>query len=81
MKNVTDIVPSFQRTMTVTYGSSTQELATIATSTILGGAVVRSGAGRFITESDRATRGRVAVIGAQTSKDFWRVGRSGARSK
>ncbi|MEK7443042.1 MAG: ABC transporter permease [Chloroflexota bacterium] len=72
MKNVTDIVPSFQRTMTVTYGSSTQELATIATSSRFW--VVRSyevEAGRFITESDRATRGRVAVIGAQTSKDFF----------
>jgi putative ABC transport system permease protein len=72
MNNITDIVPSFQRSMTITYGTSSQDTTTVSTTSRFY--VVRSyevETGRFITENDRALRSRVAVIGAQTAKDFF----------
>jgi putative ABC transport system permease protein len=72
LKNVSDIVPSFQRGMTVTYANSTQDMNIVATTSRYN--VVRAyevELGRFLTENDRATRARVAVIGSQTAKDFF----------
>ena len=72
MNNVSDIIPTFQRNMTVTYSNSSQDVSITATSSRF--LAVRSyeiELGRFITENDRASLARVAVIGSQTAKDFY----------
>jgi putative ABC transport system permease protein len=72
MRNITDIVPSFQRNATVVYGDETVDVAVIGTAPEF--AKVRAYTvelGRFITPKDRSTRNRVAVIGGQTAKDLF----------
>ncbi len=72
VNNVSDIIPTFQRNMTVTYSNSSQDVNITATSSRF--LAVRSyevELGRFITENDRTSLVRVAVIGSQTAKDFF----------
>ncbi len=72
MNNISDIIPTFQRSMTVTSGTSSQDISITATSSRF--ITVRSyevELGRFITENDRTALARVAVIGSQTAKDFF----------
>jgi putative ABC transport system permease protein len=81
LRDITDIVPSFQRTLTVVYGTESQDIQVLATTPPFP--KVRAYEveyGRFLTKQDQSTRSRVAVLGGQTAKDLFRglnpIGRS-----
>lgn len=72
LTNINGIVPSFQRSATVIYGKESVDVS--ITSTAPNFLTVRSyeiELGRFITEYDRATRARVAVLGGKTATDLF----------
>ncbi|MBI5081681.1 MAG: ABC transporter permease [Chloroflexi bacterium] len=72
LNNISDIIPTFQRNMTVTSGTSSQDISITATSSrFLSVRSYEVELGRFITENDRTGLARVAVIGSQTAKDFF----------
>ena len=81
LRDIIDIVPSFQRTFTVVYGNESQDIQVVATTPPFS--KVRAYEveyGRFLTRQDQSTRTRVAVLGGQTAKDLFRglnpIGRS-----
>ena len=70
--NIVGIAPSFQSNATVTYGKKTVNVGVTATTPQFGQVrVYEAEYGRFLTENDRASLARVAVIGSQTAKDLF----------
>lgn len=70
--NISDIVPSFQRTLTVIYADETRDVQIMGTGTAFP--KVRSFEveyGRFFTDNDASAKSRVAVLGGQTAKDLF----------
>jgi putative ABC transport system permease protein len=73
LTDVVDIVPSFQSNATVTYGKQTVSVNVTATTPPFGPVrTYEAEYGRFLTESDRTSKARVAVIGSQTATDLFR---------
>ena len=73
LKNIVSIAPTFQGGgLSITYGDQRVQTAITATTPEYA-QVINSEIelGRFLTESDRATKARVAVIGSQTSQDLF----------
>jgi putative ABC transport system permease protein len=73
LHNVSAIAPSFQGVvMPVTYGTKSVSLQLTATTPAFSKVRAYSVThGRFITESDRTTKARVAVLGSQTATDLF----------
>jgi putative ABC transport system permease protein len=73
LKNIVSIAPTFVGGgLSTTYGNQRVE-TTITATTAEYGKVVKSDIefGRFLTDNDRATKARVAVIGSRTSQNLF----------
>ncbi len=72
LNNVAGIAPSFQSNATVTYGKKVVNVSVTATTPDYGPVrAYEAEYGRFLTENDRASKARVAVIGSQTAQDLF----------
>ena len=72
VRNIVGIAPSLGGNSTVTYGAQTVTLnATATTPQYASVRTYEPEFGRFITEVDRATAARVAVLGSQTAEDLF----------